>query len=117
MEQNSLFSQTRWRLAGWYAGVMGCILGLCGLGIYNGVALANRKTIDHSLESVANTVHNSIESVLQQPEHLQQIAQELSWQLCLNPANCLPKTVGTLSPISPVSQSVRYYMRLVDKTG
>lgn len=117
MEQNSLFSQTRLRLAGWYAGVMGCILALCGLGVYHGVALANRETINHGLESAANALHDSIEPILQQPEHLQQIAQELSWQLCLDPANCLPTTVSTLSPISPVSESVGYYMRLVDQTG
>ena len=117
MEQNPLFSRTRWRLAGWYAGVMGCILGLCGLGVYHVVAIANRETIDRGLESVANALHDSIEPVLQQPGHLQRIARELSFELCLTQADCLPRTARTLPPIPKVSESVSYYMRLVDKTG
>jgi signal transduction histidine kinase len=117
MEQNLLFSRTRLHLAGWYAGVMGCILGLCGLGVYHVVALANRETIDRGLESVANALHDSIEPVLQQPGHLQQIARELSFELCLTQADCLPRTARTLPPIPKVSESVSYYMRLVDKTG
>ena len=117
MEQNPLFSRTRWRLAGWYAGVMGCILGLCGLGVYHIVALANRETIDSGLESVANALHDSLEPVLQQPGQLQQIARELSFELCLTQADCLPKTARTLPPIPKMSESVSYYMRLVDKAG
>jgi len=117
MENNSLFSRTRLRLAGWYAGVMGCILGMCGLGAYHVVALANHETIDSGLESAATALHDSIEPVLQQPGHLQQIAQELSLELCLTRANCLPKAARTLPPIPKVSESVSYYMRLVDKAG
>ena len=117
MEQNPLFSRTRWRLAGWYAGVIGCILGLCGLGVYHLVALANRETIDSGLESVANALHDSLEPVLQQPGQLQQIAQELSFELCSTQADCLSKTARTLPPIPKMSESVSYYMRLVDKAG
>ncbi|HEY9597743.1 MAG TPA: two-component sensor histidine kinase, partial [Cyanophyceae cyanobacterium] len=117
MEQNPLFSRTRLHLAGWYAGVMGCILGLCGLGVYHVVALANRETIDRGLESVANALHDSIEPVLQRTGQLQQIARELSFELCLTQADCLPRTAHTLPPIPKVSESVSYYMRLVDKTG
>ncbi|HEY9672682.1 MAG TPA: two-component system sensor histidine kinase RppB [Waterburya sp.] len=117
MEQNPLFSRTRWRLAGWYAGVMGCILGLCGLGVYHVVAIANRETIDRGLESVANALRDSIEPVLQQPGHLQHLARELSFELCLTKAECLPKTTHALPPIPRVSESVSYYMRLVDKAG
>jgi signal transduction histidine kinase len=117
MEQNPLFSRTRWRLAGWYAGVMGGILGLCGLGVYHVVAIANRETIDRGLESVANALHDSIEPVLQQPGQLQHIARELSFELCLTQADCLPRKARTLPPIPKVSESVSYYMRLVDKTG
>lgn len=117
MEQNPLFSRTRWRLAGWYAGVMGCILGLCGLGVYHVVAIANRETIDQGLESAANALHDSIEPVLQQPGHLQQIAQELSFEFCLTHTDCLPKKARILPPIPKVSESVSYYMRLVDKAG
>ncbi len=117
MEKNPLFSRTRWRLAGWYAGVMGCILGLCGLGVYQVVALSSRETIDRGLESVANALHDIIEPVLQQPGHLQQIARELSFEFCLTHTDCLPKTAHTLPPIPNVRESVSYYMRLVDQTG
>ena len=52
--QNKLFGQTRWRLATWYAGIMGAILVLCGLGVYKALTYAHRLTIIQELESVAN---------------------------------------------------------------
>ena len=117
MEKNPLFYRTRLHLAGWYAGVMGCILGLCGFGVYHVVAIASRETIDHGLESVANALHDSIEPVLQQPGQLQQLAQELSFELCLTQADCLPKTGRTLPSISKVAAPVNYYLRLLDTAG
>ena len=56
MNQNKLFSQTCWWLAGWYALVMGVILGLCGLGLYQAINHAHWQTLDRELESVAGTL-------------------------------------------------------------
>jgi CheY-like chemotaxis protein len=59
------------RLRDWYATVMGFILGLCGLGLYQAVTHAHWQTLDRELESVAGTLHDSVENVLKQPVLLQ----------------------------------------------
>ncbi|XGV97939.1 MAG: two-component system sensor histidine kinase RppB [Leptolyngbya sp. BL-A-14] len=111
MCQNRLFHRTRLQLAGWYAGVMGCILGLCGLGVYQVVAHASQETIDQGLESVANAIHDSIEPTLQQPGQLRQLAQRLSFELCQTQANCITRST-TRQPISASVAPVSYYLRL-----
>jgi signal transduction histidine kinase len=116
MRQNRLFHQTRLQLAAWYAGVMGCILGLCGLAVYQVVAHAYWETIDQGLESVADAIHGSIEPVLQQPGQLGQLAQQLSLELCRTQANC--STQSTLAKplakqqLSVAVTPVSYYFRL-----
>lgn len=77
MHQNKLFQQTRWQLAGWYTLVMGFILSMCGLGLYEAVDHAHQQTLDRELESVAGTLHDSIEATLQQPGQLNLKAQQL----------------------------------------
>ena len=77
MNQNKLFSQTRWRLASWYAIVMGFILSLCGLGVYEAIVHAHWQTLERELEAVAGTLHDSIETKLQQPGQLETTPQQL----------------------------------------
>ena len=112
MHQNRLFRRTRLQLAGWYAWVMGCILGLCGFGLYQVIAHAYWETIDQGLESVADAIDQSIEPVLQQPGQLQKLAQQLSLELCQTQANCI--TQGTLVKhrISGAVAPVSFYLRL-----
>lgn len=112
MHQNRLFHQTRLQLAAWYAGVMGCILSLCGIGVYQVVAHAYRETIDQGLESVAYAIHDSIEPTLQQPGQLRQLAQQLSLELCQAQANCLPPRPLANQPVTSVVAPVSYYLRL-----
>ena len=52
---NKLFTLTRWRLASWYAGVMGIILSLGRLGIYEAIAHVHI-TLNLELKSVARTL-------------------------------------------------------------
>lgn len=117
MEQNSLFHRSRLQLASWYAGVMGCILGLCSFGVYHGVAHAYRETIDQGLQSVANALDKTLEPVLQQPGHLQQLAKELSLEFCQTPADCLNKTTVVQRSIPEAVDSVKYYICVLDRTG
>lgn len=112
MHQNRLFHQTRLHLAGWYAGVMGCILGLCGLGVYQVVAHAYQETIDQGLESVANAVHDSIEPTLQQPGQLRQLAQQLSLELCQSQAHCITQPTSARQQVAAAVAPVSYYLRL-----
>ncbi|MBD0345026.1 MAG: two-component sensor histidine kinase, partial [Coleofasciculus sp. Co-bin14] len=88
MNQNKLFNRTRWRLALWYAGVMGLILSVSGLGVYEAIAHAHRVAVDRELESVAGTLHDSIELKLNQPGRLEPIVEELVPNLCHQEASC-----------------------------
>ncbi|MBH8564596.1 HAMP domain-containing histidine kinase [Nostoc sp. CENA67] len=117
MERNELFYVTRLRLAGWYALVMGCILGVSGLGIYQVVAHAYHETIDEGLESVTKALHKSIEPVSGQPKQLKQLAKELSLNVCLTQANCLlSQTAKIQHPLTEVADPVTYYLRLLDQS-
>ena len=104
MKQNRLFSQTRWRLASWYALVMGFILGLCGLGVYQAIVHAHWQTLDRELESVAGTLHDSIENTLKRPGRLELITQQL-----------LPRTEER-HVLGAIHQG-DYYIRLLDRSG
>ncbi len=103
MNKNLLFKNTKLRLTCYYAGVMGVILSICGLGVYEAIAHAHWMTLDREIESVAETLHDSLETVLQQPGHLEPDVLIIIPDLCLiksdknNPLNhfnyelnCLP---------------------------
>ncbi|MEH2067700.1 MAG: two-component system sensor histidine kinase RppB [Nostoc sp.] len=117
MDGNPIFHQTRLRLAAWYTLVMGGILGLSALGVYSVVAHIYCETIDQGLQSVAKALHKSIEPAWQQPGHLQQLAKELSLELCITQTNCLPKKTIIKQPIVEAANSVNYYIRLLDRSG
>ncbi|WP_445632545.1 two-component system sensor histidine kinase RppB [Nostoc sp. DSM 114161] len=116
MERNPIFHQTQLRLAAWYTLVMGSILGLSGLGVYSVVAHAYNETIDQGLQSVANALYKSIEPAWQQPGHLQQLAKELSLELCITSTKCLHKAT-IKQPLVEVANPVNYYIRLLDNSG
>ena len=67
---NKLFALTCWRLASWYAGVIGIILSLCRLGIYEAIAHVHKITLNLELKSVARTLHDRLELTLKQPGQL-----------------------------------------------
>lgn len=123
MKDNQLFGSTRLRLAMWYAGVMAGIMAVCGLGVYQVVAHAYRKTIDQGLEAVTAVVAQRIEPVIQRPEQLRQIADHLSLRLCLTESDCIPTHQAAQLPeiIQPslvkVPDPINYYIRLIDSAG
>ncbi|VXD24676.1 Two-component sensor histidine kinase [Planktothrix serta PCC 8927] len=82
MNQNSLFKRTKLRLTCYYAGVMGVILSICGLGVYEAIAHAHWITLDREIESVAGALHDSLETVLQQPGQLEPDVLRIIPDLC-----------------------------------
>lgn len=114
-DRNKLFRQTRWRLATWYAGIIGAILVLCGLGIYKALTYAHRLTITQELESVANDFHETLEPILQQPGKLSPAAKQFLPNLCLVATNCLQQVAQAKEKTSFSSQ--RYYLRLLAPNG
>ena len=104
MNENRLFFQTRWRIAASYAVVMGLILSLCGLGVYQAIVHAHSQTLDRELESVAGTLHDSIENTLKQPGRLEAATQKL-----------LPEQMEQRHVLGAVHQG-DYYIRFLDRS-
>lgn len=107
--QNQLFRRSRLRLAAWYAGVMGVILTLLGLGMYRAIAHAHEVTIDREIKSVAD----ALKVTLSDEQQLKQLPPQLLPDLCLAGQRCLEPTQQTSS--SPYLQS--YYIRIISPTG
>lgn len=82
---------------------MGFILGLCGLGVYQAIVHAHWQTLDRELESVAGTLHDSIENTLKQPGRLE-----------LTKAQLLPK-MEKRHVLGAIHQG-DYYIRLLDRS-
>ncbi|GAX36259.1 two-component system sensor histidine kinase RppB [Nodularia sp. NIES-3585] len=114
MNQNKLFQQTRLRLALWYALVMAVILSLCGYGIYRVVSRFHWRTLDRELESVAGTLHDSIELKLQQPGQLEPVIEQLLPNICIVGQSCIPKQSNSQRHILTAINQSDYYVRFFD---
>ncbi|MCC3417435.1 MAG: two-component sensor histidine kinase [Microcoleus sp. PH2017_07_MST_O_A] len=116
MNQNKLFNRTRSQLAISYAAVMGLILSLLGFGVYKAIAHAHWIAIDRELESVAGTLHDSLEIKLQQPGRLEPIVNELLPNLRVIGVNGVKEQLADRHILSAINQSY-YYIRLFDSSG
>jgi len=117
MNQNQLFNQTRWRLTLSIAGVMGLILSLLGFGVYKAIAHAHWVALNGELESVAGTLHDSLELKLKQPERLEPIVYEFLPNLRLIGVNgTQEQAVPNRHNLSAVNQGY-YYIRLFNTSG
>lgn len=119
MNQNKLFQITRIRLALWYAVVMGLILSLCGFGFYKAVFHAHVVALDNEIESIAGTLHNSIEPELKQPEILSASVIQLFPTLNICGQNeCVQKKPDYQRHlVSIISDKGNYYIRFFDISG
>ncbi|MGH1395580.1 MAG: two-component system sensor histidine kinase RppB [Trichormus sp.] len=117
MKQNRLFQRTRLRLAVWYALVMALILTLCGIGIYKAVSHAHWMTLDQEIESVAGTLHDTIELKLEKPGQLETVIYRLLPKICIIGKSCVSEPITyhrhTLSAI----HQEHYYVRFYDTSG
>ncbi len=116
MNQNKLFNRTRSQLAISYAAVMGLILSLLGFGVYRAIAHAHWVAIDRELESVAGTLHDSLEIKLQQPGRLEPIVNELLPNLRVIGVNGIKEQLPSRHILSAINQGY-YYIRLFDYSG
>jgi signal transduction histidine kinase len=117
MRQNKLFNKTRVSLSLWYAGVMGLILSLLGMGVYKAISHAHWIALDNELESVAGTLHDSLELKLKQPGYIEPIIGELLPNFCLVKTNCLDKRLNSQRHILSAVDRGNYYARLYDRSG
>jgi signal transduction histidine kinase len=115
VHQNRLFNRTRIQLTGFYAIVIGLITLLCGYAIHLVMIRAFARTIDRELNTLAGTVHDSLEAVLQQPEIVDPIALKLLPGLCVSGNPCSPTKPD--SQIGKLTNQQGYYLRLLNRNG
>jgi len=117
MHQNKLFTLTRGRLAGLYTGIIGLILAGCGLAFYLMMAQAHWQALHRELESVAGTLHDSLEPVLKEPGRIEPDVRQILPGLCLSAQDC-PEQMETVDRhILGTVQQDSYYARLLNRSG
>ncbi|MEJ1931204.1 two-component system sensor histidine kinase RppB [Nostoc sp. NIES-2111] len=120
MNQNKLFRLTRVRLALYYAIVMGLILSLCAFSFYQAVFHAHVVALDSEIESVAGTLHDSIELKLQDPGRLEPFASKLFPNIdnCGSQSvNCTQQQSNSQRHILGITAKNSYYIRFFDTSG
>lgn len=117
MQHNRLFNQTRLQLAGWYAAVMGTILGLVGLTTYQLVAHSHWEAVQQELQSISGTLHDSLEPKLKQAGRLEPAVQTVLPNLCWVGHQCaIAPNELTRHSLNAFQQS-GYYIRFFDRQG
>ncbi|HLP89314.1 MAG TPA: two-component system sensor histidine kinase RppB [Nostocaceae cyanobacterium] len=120
MKQNKLFQLTRFRLALYYAIIMGLILSISAFGFYQAVFHAHVVALDSEIESVAGTLHDSIELKLKQPGRLEPLANQLfpSINNCVSEVNnCIQKQFNSQRHFLGIVTKDSYYIRFFDISG
>ena len=115
MRQNRLFNRTRIQLTGFYAIVIGLITLISGCGIHLVMVRAFERTVERELNTLASTVHDTLEAVLQQPEIVDPIATKLLPGLCVVGQECSP--VKPHSRIAELTKKQGYCLRLLSLKG
>jgi len=117
MSNNRLFRRSRLRLCLWYAGVMGVILGISGLGAYRALIRANWVAMEREIESIAGTLHDSVEPLLPPSENPTTILRQLFPELCLNQHPCHQTPTVIQRHTMGISDRDTYYIRLFNDRG
>lgn len=115
MRQNRLFNRTRIQLTGFYALVIGLITLTSGCAIHLVMIRAFERTVDRELNTLAGTVHDTLEAVLQQPEIVDPVATKLLPGLCVVGQECSP--VKPHSKIAELTKKQGYCLRLLSLKG
>ena len=115
MNRNKIFFGARLHLAGWYAGVMGIILILSGVGIYQVMLHAHWQAVDRELESVAGTLHDSLEPLLQQSDRIAPSVQQILPNLCIVDENCA-RELTTRHVLGAIQQE-SFYALFLSRSG
>jgi len=115
MNRNKIFFGARLHLAGWYAGVMGIILTLSGVGIYQVMLHAHWQAVDRELESVAGTLHDSLEPLLQQSDRIAPSVQQILPNLCIVGEDCARES--TTRHVLGAIQRESFYALFLSRSG
>ncbi|MEB3160849.1 MAG: two-component system sensor histidine kinase RppB [Synechocystis sp.] len=116
MKESPLFRQIRWQLAASYGGILSIIFGVAGFGVYEAIAHAHWMTVDQELKTVAGTIHNSLEPILQSPGQLNPNLRTVLPELCQVGDRCYDNFALTPHRINVIQQG-KYYIRLFSLSG
>ncbi len=117
MNNLALFNKTKQKLAFSYAGVMGLILSVLGFGAYEFTVYDRQLAIDREIESVAGTIHDSLESKLVKPNRISPAARQVIPNLCLVNIPCEDGFSDSSRHVAGVLGQGRYYLILLNLQG
>ncbi|PIG91624.1 two-component system sensor histidine kinase RppB [Gloeocapsopsis sp. IPPAS B-1203] len=117
MNSHQLFRRSRTRLALWYALVMGIILSLSWFGMYRALVQANWAALEREIESIAGTLHDSLEPRLSASEDPAVVLQRIFPELCLVGQFCNISSTLIQRHTIGISDRSTYYIRLFDHHG
>jgi signal transduction histidine kinase len=115
MERDRLFNRTRIQLTVTYAIAIGLITLLSGAAIHLVMIRAFARTVDRELNTLAGTVHDTLEAVLKQPEIVDPVVMNLLPGLCVVGNKCSPTKPD--SKIAELTQTQGYCLRLLNLKG
>ena len=117
MNTHLLFRRSRTYLALWYAGVMAIILSLSGFSMYRFLIQSNWEAMEREMESIAGTLHDSLEPMLPASEEPTAILRRILPELCLadQPCNISPTLIQRHT--TGISDRSTYYIRLFNHQG
>ncbi|ACK65598.1 histidine kinase [Rippkaea orientalis PCC 8801] len=117
MNQNQIFNRTRRQLAGWYILVMGLLLSICGVALYQVVIYSQEYILRQKLQSLSGALHDSIEPFLEEPAQMNDNVKKLLPGLCLKGEVCPLTRDVERRHIAGVFQQEGYYLRLTTLSG
>ncbi|MEB3224643.1 MAG: two-component system sensor histidine kinase RppB [Synechococcus sp.] len=117
MNSNRLFVRSRLRLILWYALVMGGILSALGFGVYRSIVQANWVALEREVESIAGTLHDSLEPMLPRNANPTGVLQQIFPDLCLVNQPCADNPTLIERHTLGISDRRLYYIRLFDYRG
>jgi two-component system, OmpR family, Ni(II)-sensor and/or redox sensor kinase NrsS len=117
MNTHQLFRRSRTRLALWYVLAMGVILSLFGFGMYRALVQSNWAAMEREMESVAGTLHDSLEPMLPASEDPTAVLRRILPELCLAGQDCNASPTLIQRHTTGISDRSIYYIRLLDRQG
>ncbi|MEB3231394.1 MAG: two-component system sensor histidine kinase RppB [Leptolyngbyaceae bacterium] len=117
MSIHQLFRRSRIRLALSYSLVMAGILSLSAYAVYRLIVQANWAAMEREIESIAGTLHDSLEPMLPATGDPTVVLQQIFPDLCLAGQDCRINPTLIQRHTTGVSDRTTYYIRLFDHQG
>ncbi|HEY9827903.1 MAG TPA: two-component system sensor histidine kinase RppB [Stenomitos sp.] len=117
MNINRLFRRSRTQLALWYTLIMGGILSLSGFVVYRSIVQSNWVALEREIESIAGTLHDSLEPMLPATGDPAIVLQQIFPDLCLVGKHCTVNPTLIQRHTIGISDRTIYYIRLFDHHG